>query len=76
LGELVRFARRNVLFLLRPIDDPEQRKLLQADYHLVDMSGDDCLATEPQDLDAEDVRVTHTDERGDIYCFVLADKKD
>ena len=68
------YMRQNRLFLLRPIDDPEQRTLLQADYHLVDMSEDQCLDARPRELNGADVQITHT-ERGDVYCFVLDDKR-
>ena len=63
------YMRQYHLFVLRPIEDPEQRELLQADYHLMDMSDDNCLDTRPREISDEDVRATHTDERGDIYCF-------
>ena len=79
---LVRSTRR--LFVLtcgvtvsfsRPIEDPEQRRLLQADFHLVDMSADNCLEVEPRGLNAQDPGVTHQHtERGDVYCFAVDDK--
>ena len=69
------YMRRNRLFLLRPIEDPEQRRLLQADFHLVDMSADNCLEVEPRGLNAQDPGVTHQHtERGDVYCFAVDDK--
>jgi hypothetical protein len=70
-----RYMRSNRLFLLRPIDDPEQRALLRADYRLIDMSVDECLEAKPKGLDAAEIHVRHN-ERGDVYCFAADGKRD
>jgi hypothetical protein len=62
--------RRYRLFLLRSIDDPAQRKLLHADFLLVEMSEDQCLSEKPREISVAEARVVHTD-RGDRYCFAL-----
>jgi len=62
------------LFVLRPIDDEEQRRLLRADYYILDMSAPRemyCLDNETNQLGiaAED-KFTAPGAR-DRYCFEL-----
>ena len=59
------------VFLLSPIEQPAQRKILHADFYLVEMSENQCLSEKPQELSAADVHVVHTDH-GDRYCFALS----
>jgi hypothetical protein len=75
-AEVVRsYQRKYKIFVLRPIEDPEQRAQLHADYRLMDMSMPYyCLGFDPDDLQLEvdDVLVV-PDARGDTYCVELSD---
>lgn len=63
------------LFVLEPIDDPDQRAKLRADYYLKDMSALHqmfCLSQDPKTLglNAEESYVTGAGE-DKTYCFEL-----
>jgi hypothetical protein len=63
------------LFVLEPIEDPDQRAKLRADYYLKDMSELHqmfCLSQDPKvlGLDAEETHVAGAGEN-ETYCFEL-----
>ena len=61
------------LFLLRPIEDAGKRKLLRADYTLVDVSVPHEMYCLDKDTDATDIANEEytSPERPDVYCFEL-----
>ncbi len=68
------------LFVLKPIDDPQQRAKLRVDYYLESMSESYqmfCSSKDPKDmgLEVEETYVSGTDDQK-TFCFELPLKND
>jgi hypothetical protein len=73
------YKKRVRLFVLRPIDDPNERAKLRVDYYLEDMSMPHqmfCVLDKPSNLGItpRDIYVNEADDRE--HCFELPEKQE
>jgi hypothetical protein len=68
--------RRARVFVLRPIDDPAERRRLRADYFLIDASWPHyCLQGDPADLGLTvDYEYVGRGDEGEVHCFPLPEE--
>jgi hypothetical protein len=64
------------LFALQPIEDPELRKKLHADFYLLDMSQEMyCMSQNPEAFGLAEAIYVHGDGDEKEYCFDLRTRK-
>ncbi len=69
--------KRTKVFVVRSIDDPEERRRLRADYLLVDASwAHYCLEADPAELGLSvDYAYVERSDDGNVYCFPLPERQ-
>jgi hypothetical protein len=66
------YQRSYRLFVVRPIEDPSERRRLGADYYLLDQSeAHYCISFDPKELGLDVPSIVEEHDDGGTYCFAL-----